>query len=193
MEKLIALLSALGIALTKDQTAQIKEVVEKEFVPAAEHTAQKTKLDELTKQLTERDKDLEKLKTENKSEELTKKLAELETKYKTDTEALNAKLAAQETDHAAEKLFGEYKFASERVKKSVLEEFKAKGFKFENGAFVGGKEYLEGLKKSEPDVFAAEKPGLFMGSTQSTVPENSNNTAAQISAAFGLKNNIGGN
>ena len=193
MEKLIALLSALGIALTKDQTAQIKEVVEKEFVPAAEHTAQKTKPDELTKQLAERDKDLEKLKADNKSEELTKQLTELETKYKTDTDALNAKLAAQETDHAAEKLFGEYKFASERVKNSVLEEFKAKGFKFENGAFVGGKEYLEGLKKSEPDVFAAEKPGLFMGSTQSTVPENVNNTAVQISAAFGLKNNIGGN
>lgn len=193
MEKLLALIKKLGIELTSDQTAQIKEVVEKEFVSAADHSAQKTKLDELTKQLSERDKDLEKLKSENKSEELTKQLAELEAKYKTDTDALNAKLAAQETDHAVEKLFGEYKFASERVKNSVLEEFKAKGFKYENGAFVGGKQYLEELKKSEPDVFAAEKPGLFMGSTRSTVPENSNNTAAQISAAFGLKNNIGGN
>lgn len=188
MEKLIALLTALGIALTKDQTAQIKEVVEKEFVPAAEHAAQKTKLDELTKQLTERDKDLEKLKADNKSEELAKQLEELNAKYKTDTEALNAKLVAQETDHAAEKLFGEYKFASERVKNSVLEEFKAKGFKFENGAFVGGKEYLEGLKKSEPDVFAAEKPGLFMGSTQSSASADANNLEAQIFSGFGLKN-----
>lgn len=192
MEKLIALITALGIALTADQTAQIKEVVGKEFVPAADHTAQKTKLEELTKQLAERDKDLEKLKSENKSEELAKQLEELKAKYKTDTDDLNAKLAAQETDHAAEKLFGEFNFASERVKNSVLAEFKAKGFKYENGAFVGGKEFLEGLKKSEPDVFAAEKPGLFMGSTQSTVPENANNAAAQISAAFGLKNNIGG-
>lgn len=192
MEKLIALITAFGIALTADQTAQIKDVVGKEFVPAADHAAQKTKLDELTKQLAERDKDLEKLKTENKSEDLTKQLEALKAKYKTDTDDLNAKLAAMETDHAAEKLFGEFNFASERVKNSVLAEFKAKGFKFENGAFVGGKEFLEGLKKSEPDVFAAEKPGLFMGSTQSTVPENVNNTAAQISAAFGLKNNIGG-
>lgn len=188
MEKLIALIMSLGITLTSDQTAQIKEVVEKEFVPAAEHTAQETKLEELTKQLTERDKDLEKLKSENKSEELAKQLADLETKYKTDTDALNAKLAEQETDHAAEKLFGEYKFASERVKNSVLEEFKAKGFKFENGAFVGGKEYLEGLKKSEPDVFAAEKPGLFMGSTQSGVSTDANNLEAQIFGGFGLKN-----
>lgn len=192
MEKLIALITALGIALTADQTAQIKEVVGKEFVPAADHAAQKTKLDELAKQLAERDKDLEKLKTENKSEDLTKQLEELKAKYKTDTDDLNAKLAAMETDHAAEMLFGEYKFANERVRKSVLEEFKTKGFKFENGAFIGGREFLEGLKTSEPDIFAAEKPGLFMGSTQSTVPENVNNTAAQISAAFGLKNNVGG-
>ena len=192
MEKLIALITALGIALTADQTAQIKEVVGKEFVPAADHAAQKTKLDELTKQLAERDKDLEKLKASNKSEEITKQLEELKAKYKTDTDGLNAKIAAMETDHAAEKLFGEYSFASERVRNSVLEEFKTKGFKLENGAFIGGKQFLEDLKKSEPDVFAAEKPGLFMGSTQSTVPENANNTAAQISAAFGLKNNIGG-
>lgn len=188
MEKLIALLTALGVALTADQTAQIKEVVEKEFVPAADHTAQKTTLEELTKQLAERDKDLEKLKADNNSEELAKQLEELNAKYKTDTEELNAKLAAQETDHAAEKLFGEYKFASERVKNSVLEEFKAKGFKFENGAFVGGKEYLEGLKKSEPDVFAAEKPGLFMGSTQSGVSTDANNLEAQIFGGFGLTN-----
>ncbi len=188
MEKLLALIKKLGIELTSDQTAQIKEVVEKEFVSAADHAAQKTKLDELTKQLTERDKDLEKLKGENKSEELTKQLAELEAKYKTDTDALNAKLTAQETDYAAEKLFGEFKFASERVKKSVLEEFKAKGFKYENGAFVGGKEYLEGLKKSEPDVFAAETPGLFMGSTQSTASTDANNLEAQIFGGFGLKN-----
>lgn len=187
MEKLIALITALGVALTADQTNQIKEVVGKEFVPAADHAAQKTKLDELTKQLAERDKDLEKLKSENKSEELAKQLEELNTKYKTDTDALNAKLAAQETDHAAEKLFGEYKFASGRVKNSVLEEFKSKGFKFENGAFVGGKEYLEGLKKTEPDVFAAEKPGLFMGSTQSSASADANNLEAQIFSGFGLK------
>lgn len=192
MENLLALIKKLGIELTADQTAQIKEVAEKEFVPAADYAAQKTKRDELTKQLTERDKDLEKLKSENKSEELAKQLEELKAKYKTDTDDLNAKLAAQETDHAAEKLFGEFNFASERVKNSVLSEFKAKGFKFENGEFIGGKEFLEVLKTSEPDVFAAEKPGLFMGSTQSTVPDNVNNTAAQMSAAFGLKNTIGG-
>ncbi len=192
MEKIYELLKKLGIELTADQKKQLGEVAEKEFVAAADFAAQKTKLAELTKQLADRDKDLEKLKGSAASEDVKRQLADLTAKYDADTKALNEKLAAQEQSFAAEKLLSGYKFASERVKNSVLEEFKAKGFKYENGAFVGGKEYLEELKKNEPDVFAKEAPGLLMGSTQSNVPADANNTAAQISAAFGLKNNIGG-
>ena len=181
MDKLKALLQKLGIELTADQTRQISEVVEKEFVPATEVAADKTRLEELTKQLAARDKDLEKLKADNKSEELQKQLDELNAKYKQDTDDLNAKLSAQQTDFAAEKLFGGYKFASDRVRKSVLDEFRGKGFKLENGEFVGGKEFLEGLKQSEPSVFSAdEKPGLFMGSTQSNVGADANNLESQI-------------
>jgi len=111
----------------------------------------------------------------------------LNAKYKQDTDDLNAKLSAQQADFAAEKLFGGYKFASDRVRKSVLDEFKGKGFKLENGEFVGGKEYLEGLKQSEPSVFAAEqKPGLFMGSTQSTESLDANNLETQVFSGFGL-------
>lgn len=129
MDKLKVLLQKLGIELTADQTKQITEVIEKEFVPAADVAANKTKLDELTKQLAARDKDLAKLKADNKSEELQKQLDELNAKYKQDTDDLNAKLSAQQADFAAEKLFGGYKFASDRVRKSVLDEFKGKGFK----------------------------------------------------------------
>ena len=188
MDKLKVLFQKLGIELTADQTKQIGEVMSKEFVPAAEAAADKTKLDELTKQLAARDKDLAKLKADNKSEELQKQLDELNAKYKQDTDDLNAKLSAQQADFAAEKLFGGYKFASDRVRKSVLDEFKGKGFKLENGEFVGGKEYLEGLKQSEPSVFAAEqKPGLFMGSTQSNVSASANNLEEQIFAGIGVK------
>ncbi len=192
MEKLFNLLKKLGIELSADQTEQVKEVLGKEFVAAEDAAKKNTELEDLKKQLADRDKDLEKLRSENKSGELAQKLADLEEKYKIDTENLTAKLAAQETDFAAERLLGGYKFANDRVRKSVLEEFKGKGFKYENGAFVGGKEFLEELRKNEPDVFAKEQQGLFMGSTHSEVPENANNAAAQISAAFGLKNNIGG-
>lgn len=191
MDKVLALLKTLGLELTADQTKQVKEVIEKEFVAADAAVAQKTKLesqlDGLKNQLTERDKDLEKLKNDTSSAELKKQLDELNAKYDADTKALTDKLTAQEVDHAAEKLFGGYSFASERVKQSILAEFKGKGFKYENGAFVGGKEYLEELKKTEPDAFAKEAPGLFMSSTQSSVPTGENNLKAQIFSGMGLK------
>lgn len=187
MDKVKALLQKLGIELTADQTKQLEEVIGKEFVTAEAAAADKTKLSELTKQLAARDSDLEKLKADNKSEELKKQLDELNKKYKQDTDDLNAKLASQEADFAAEKLFSGYKFASDRVRKSVLEEFKDKGFKLENGVFLGGKEYLDGLKQSEPSAFAAdEKPGLFMGSTQSSEAPGANNLESQIFGEFGL-------
>ena len=45
MDKLKVLFQKLGIELTADQTKQIGEVMSKEFVPAAEAAADKTKLD----------------------------------------------------------------------------------------------------------------------------------------------------
>ncbi len=184
MEKLMQVLSAIfAVTITADQRKQIEEVVGKEFVAADDASKNAAKLDELTKQLAERDSDLEKLKASNKSEELEKQFDELNKKYAEATE----KLATQETDYAAEKLLSGYKFASERVKKSVLEEFKSKGFKLENGAFIGGKEYLEELKKNEPDVFAKDTPELFMGSTQGNVSADANNLESQIFSGFGLK------
>ena len=67
MDKIVELLKKLGIELTADQTAQIKEVVGKEFVPAADAAKTAAKVGELTKQLAERDSDLEKLKADRKS------------------------------------------------------------------------------------------------------------------------------
>ncbi len=186
MDKVLNLLKKLGIELTADQTAQVKEVLSKEFVAAEDAAKKNTELEELRKQLEQRNADLEKLKSDTTSAELKKQLEELNAKYKTDTENLTAKLTAQETDFAAERLLGGYKFANERVKKSVLEEFKGKGFKYENGAFIGGKEFLDELKKNEPDVFAKEQQGLFMGSTQSGVSVDSNNLEAQINSGFGF-------
>jgi len=187
MEKIITLLKAFGIELSADQKKQLDEVGAKEYVAAAEAAKTMTELEDLKKQLAARDADLEKLKTDTTSAELRKQLDELNAKYAEETKSLQDKLTAQEIDFEAEKLLNGYGFASERIKQSVLQEFKGKGFKFENGKFIGGAEFLEELKKNEPSAFAAEKPGLFMGSTQSTVGADANNLEAQIKSGFGLK------
>ena len=188
MDKIMALLKKLGIELTADQTKQVEEVLDKEFVTATDAAKIATELEDIKKQLSDRDADLAKLKNDTASVDLKKQLDDLTVKYKNDTDALNAKLEQQKHDHAAERFFGGYKFASDRVKNSVLEDFKKQGFKLQDdGTFAGGSEFMEKLQKTEPDVFAKEdKPGLFMGGTQSNVPADSNNLESQIMSGFGL-------
>lgn len=167
MEKIIALLKKLGIELTADQTKQLEEVGAKELVSAADAAKTATELEELKKQL----------------EELT-------AKYNTDTEELNKRLAAQETDFAAERFISGFEFASDRVRSSVLDDFKKQGFKLKDGKFLGGEDWINQLRESEPDAFAQEKQnGLLMGSTQSNVGIDANNLEAQIMNGFGLAGN----
>lgn len=106
-------------------------------------------------QLSERDKDIKELKAQaGNSEELNTKLTELQTKYDTDTSNLKKQLDDQSTDHAMEKFFGGYEFASELAKKAAMADFKAKQFKIdEKGNFAGGKEFMEDLKKTDPAAF----------------------------------------
>lgn len=185
MEKIIALLKKLGIELTADQTKQLEEVGAKELVSAADAAKTVTELEELKKQLAQRDADLEKLKSDTTSADLRKQLDELRGKYDADTKELQDKLFAQETDFAAERFLDGFKFASERVRRSVAADFKAQGFKYQDGKFLGGEEYIKQLQQSEPDSFAKEKPGLFMGSTQSTVGMEQNNLQATVSEILG--------
>lgn len=168
MDKIIALLKKLGIELTADQTKQLEEVGAKELVSAADAAKTATELADLKKQLADRDADLAKLKNDTTSADLKKQLDELQGKYDEETKTLQDKLTAQETDFAAERFLDGFKFASERVRRSVAADFKAQGFKFQDGKFLGGEEYIKQLQQSEPDAFAQEKPALFMGSTQST-------------------------
>ena len=187
MEKIIALLKKLGIELSADQTKQLEEVGAKELVSAADAAKTATELEELKKQLAQRDADLEKLKSDTTSADLRKQLDDLQGKYDADTKELQDKLSAQESDFAAERFLSGYKFASDRVRKSVAEDFKAQGFKLQDGKFIGGEEYIKKLQETEPDAFASDKPALFMGGTQSNAGLDSNSLESQIMSGFGLK------
>ena len=114
----------------------------------------------LKEQLTQRDTDLEALKnTAADNESLKTQLGELQTKYNTDTDALNQKLKDQqvefETTRATETFFADVEFSSQLAKDAAIAQFKAKGFKLADGTFQGGKEWLEDLKKTSPDAFKA--------------------------------------
>lgn len=117
-----------------------------------------TEISGLKEQLTQRDADIETLKTASADNEALKtQLGDLQSKYNTDTQALNQKLKDQqtefETSRATESFFSGVEFSSQLAKDAAIAQFKAKGFKLADGVFQGGKEWLEDLKKNSPDAF----------------------------------------
>lgn len=172
MEKISELLALPELALNVKQRERLSDILGARFVPASSAAALQARTEELEKQLELDKKRLKEL------DETNGRLAQT--------------LSAREADFAAEKLFSEYDFASDRVRKSVMAEFKAQGFKCENGTVIGGREFLERLKVNEPEVFAKEKPAIFMSSTRGNVGKDSDNSASLFASSFGLKGRLGG-
>lgn len=123
-------------------------------------SAKDTEIEGLKGQITQRDSDIESLKksvADNAA--LQTQLTELQTKYTTDTTALQDKLNQQKVDFdtqkATDKFFADVNFSSDLAREAAISQFKAKQFKLDGETFLGGKEWLEELKKSSPDAFKA--------------------------------------
>ena len=95
-----------------------------------------------------------------KPEELKQKISDWEEKYNTDTSTLKNQLAEQESTYQTEKFFSGYKFTSDLAKNAAIAAFKEKGFKMENGKFLGGDDFMEELKKSNPSAFDSGEGGI---------------------------------
>lgn len=148
--------------------------------------AKDTEIEGLKDQISKRDKDIKALQGSNADADAVKKqLEELQGKYKTDTDALNKKLKDQkegfERQTATEKFFAGVDFSSELARKAAFAEFSEKAFKLEKDVFVGGKEWLEELRKNSPDAFKSK--------------DNPDDNAGGSKPNFGgsVKNNQGGN
>lgn len=123
--------------------------------------AKDTEISGLNDQIKQRDADIKKLQESvSGNEDLSNKLAELQTKYDQDTADLKKQLDDQkaefETSAATEKFFEGVEFSSALAREAAIAQFKAKGFKLADGSFQGGKEWLDDLRKTSPDAFKAE-------------------------------------
>ena len=69
----------------------------------------------------------------------------------------DAKIEAQalrfKQSKAMDKLFSEYEFSSENARIGALTQFEKAGLKFENDGWIGGKEFLDEMKKNDPKSF----------------------------------------
>lgn len=95
-----------------------------------------------------------------------------ETKYNTDTEALNQQITTQKKTFAAEKYLDGQKIKSPLAKKSILHEFMKQDFELlEDGTFKGAEEYMKKVREQYPDDFESDEHGqpskVFVRTTRS--------------------------
>ena len=83
---------------------------------------------------------------------------EWRTKYETDTKALNEKIAAKDYDYAIKDFMSNYKFIDDDVKETVINKFKAKEFKLEEGKFLGGDDFMKEYKENHKSLFVSDEP-----------------------------------
>lgn len=98
-------------------------------------------------------------------EGIKKSATDWEEKYKTDTAALNQKIADQQLEFAEETYFSKYKFTDDFAKAGVRADFKKQGFKFDEktGTFVGADNYMKGLMESHKAAFVIDDPNAGDG------------------------------
>lgn len=154
------------------------------YVSKEKFDAKETELAGTKKQLDEanteiqsyKDMDVEGIKTAAKS---------WEDKYKTDTQKLKDDLAKKDYEFEADKYLSKYKFTSDLAKKAVISEFNQKGFKLENGAFLGADDYMKQLQETNPSAFESdEKPPQFADKTSGSGGNESENA---LRLAMGLE------
>lgn len=126
-------------------------------------TAKDTEITGLKEQIAQRDTDIETLRTTAANgDALKSQLEELQSKYTTDTAALQQKLDDQkeeyESNAAIDKFFASVEFSSGLAKEAAIAKFKGQGFKRNGDVFQGGKEWLEALRKESPEAFKAANP-----------------------------------
>ena len=136
----------------------------------------KGKLEGIQEQLNKANEEIESYKGMD-IEGIKKSAEEWKTKYETDTQALNDRLNKQEYEYAAKDYLSKYKFSSDLVKKAVLSEFNSKGFKLENGTFLGADDFMKQLQESDPGAFAIENPTPPNTGGQGNFPRRNPNTA----------------
>lgn len=122
--------------------------------------------------------------SESEERAIQKSAKEWEDKYNADTKALEDRLEAQEYSHAADMFMSKYQFTSKPAREGIMAEFNKKGFKLEDGKFLGAEDYMKTLMESEdykgafkteekPEVNEPENKPFFVASTQShSNPEN---------------------
>lgn len=146
----------LEAAVAKDKKFNVVNLAAGGYVPQATYDASQTELAGVKGQLVEANKTIKSYKDMD-IDKIKQSAADWETKYNTDTKALQDKLTAQERSHRQELYFNGVKFASKAAKTGIIADFEKQNFELKDGVFVGADSWLEQQKKDDPTSFVAEE------------------------------------
>ncbi len=83
---------------------------------------------------------------------------EWKTKYEEDTKKLQDDLKAKDYDYAVKEYMNSFKFIDDEVKELVINKFKEKSFKHEEGKFLGADEFMKEYKEAHKGLFVPDEP-----------------------------------
>lgn len=133
------------------------DLSEGNYVSKEKYTSLQTEANGYKTQLEDANKEIKSYKDMD-IDGIKKAAADWETKYNTDTAALNQQIATQKKTFAAERFLDTQKIKSPLAKKSILADFMSQDMKLkEDGTFEGAEEYMKKIREQYPDDFEPEK------------------------------------
>lgn len=141
------------VALTFDQLVEklgaekaikLVNLADGGYVSKDKFDAKETELNGLRDQLTAANATIQSYKDMD-IDGIKQSVTDWEKKYNDDTAALNQKIADNERAFNEELFLRGYKFSSKAAANGIKAEFVKRKFPFEDGSFIGGKEFMEKL------------------------------------------------
>ena len=126
--------------------------------------ANKTTIDQLQQTIKDREKDIKDIKKQlgdastdaDKLTTLQADLDALQTKYTTDTQAFEARLAKQAYEFAVKEFAGTKKFTSKAAKREFINSMVAKDLKMEGDTIIGADDFVKAYATENEDSFVKE-------------------------------------
>lgn len=164
--------------LTYEQFKTAMETAKANFVDVAEGgyvskhkydddiKARDTQISTLNETITKRDSDLNDLKGKlkeagtdaTKLAELSANFDSLQTKYNTDIQDYQNKLAKQAYEFAVKEFAGTKKFTSNAAKRDFVQAMIAKDLKLENDTIIGADDFVKIYSNDNADAFVVDNP-----------------------------------
>lgn len=149
----------LEAAINADKEIKIVNLSEGGYVDVKKFNAKTDDLATAQKQMEELNKEIQALKDLD-AEGLQQRLTDLQARYDTDMQEMQAKAAERERSYAEDTFLRGYKFTSEPARREIARQLHEKNLQMENGVLLGAKDYIDSLIADEAyaGTFVVEEP-----------------------------------